>query len=395
MNTGAIIAITLMSVIVSIMLFPMGGIRSYFRYKRPLFILAVIFMPLFVLIAVALGSGLDLEKKVIAVLIAMAGFWGSAALLGLRATQGEHVPGLKFRPDLILPGGVNFVKGTIMTGMGMMLSFQVDFGMPEWNWWGFILAFWGILLLIPIRGMYKMLLRQRRLVGNPKAVGKKAVWLREILLIVGLEILIYGFLNAFMGKVPFTTLWPIGGIGWIFILIGIAILLARGFYKVSLAEGGETGGQLFFKQLILYAGTLFVLYGNASANMGQLMTVQYESNSTGFTIGLGLVVAGAFLVLVARPAALRNEWEEMVASMMGMLSDMPLKVRKMMITSRLRVLAKLPDELRHEHLRIMLMGRDRLPGDLRSEMMRTMMEAMSELGEEERARVMTTMNALM
>lgn len=142
------------------------------------------------------------------------GFWASAAWLGYSKTQGQYVKGLKlgemfaFRPDLILPGGVNFVKGVLLTGIGLILMLHITPALPQWNWWGFILAFWGIMILIPIRGVFKMILRRERLLGNTEALGMRINFIKELLLFFGLLILLYGFLNAFRGVVSFTIFIP-------------------------------------------------------------------------------------------------------------------------------------------------------------------------------------------
>jgi len=170
----AIVGIGFISAIMSIMLYPVTALEHYFAYKRPLFIAGVIFMPLFIVIAT---FGLTVSKPIISdlqpieekvmkgevsmeeffalatekltipayVLIAvLIGFWASAAWLGFSQTQGVYVRGLEigqmmaFRPDLILPGGVNFVKGVLLIGMGLILMLHENPILPRWNWWGFI-----------------------------------------------------------------------------------------------------------------------------------------------------------------------------------------------------------------------------------------------------------------
>jgi hypothetical protein len=73
-----------------------------------------------------------------------------------------------------------------------------------------------------------------------------------------------------------------------------------------------------------------------SRNSYPLMIVQYQSNPKGFAIGLGLAVAGAFLILVVRPAALRNEWSKMLTVMMGTMMEAMSEFEQ---TKRRRVMA--------------------------------------------------------
>lgn len=175
-SAEAIVGISFVSVVMSIMLYPITELEHYFKYKRLLFISGVIFMPLFIVIAT---FGLTVSMPIMQELKAMheseklsmekffsiatkeltipayvlvtvlIGFWVSAAWLGSNRTQGQYVKGLKlgemfaFRPDLILPGGVNFVKGVLLTGIGFILMLHITPVLPQWNWWEFILAFWG------------------------------------------------------------------------------------------------------------------------------------------------------------------------------------------------------------------------------------------------------------
>jgi hypothetical protein len=103
-------------------------------------------------------------------------------------------------------------------------------------------------------------------------MGFRHEFWKEIILFIGLLILLYGFVNAFFGTLPFETL----GIQPEFnvfargtrvgqVLSVAALLLAflvlvplRGWYKIRLLEGLETGGQMLVKQVLLWLGVLLL-----------------------------------------------------------------------------------------------------------------------------------------
>ncbi|MBI4259214.1 MAG: hypothetical protein HY658_01490, partial [Actinobacteria bacterium] len=187
----AYVAIVLVSTVIALMLYPWAGRRTYLAYRTPVFIAGVVFMPLFLYIGAVLSSGIGpIETQAALLLTGLGLFFLSAAVLALPRAHGDYVAGLGFRPDLILPGGVNLVKGIILTGLGLMLALQPEYGLPTWNWWGFVLAFWGIITIIPLRGMLKMLMRRGRLLGEPWATSWWAVALRENVLFVGILVLL-------------------------------------------------------------------------------------------------------------------------------------------------------------------------------------------------------------
>ncbi len=115
-DAGPYLSMAFIAAVMGLMQYPRAGLARYDAYRSSLFIGGVIFMPLFIYFAAMLPNvphtpALD---KVYLFPLSMLGFWLSAAWLTLRATQGEHVPGLEirpllpFRPDFILPGEVNY-----------------------------------------------------------------------------------------------------------------------------------------------------------------------------------------------------------------------------------------------------------------------------------------------
>ncbi len=431
LSIGTYVDIVLVSTVVALMLYPWAGRPAHLAYKTPVFITGVVFMPLFLYIGSVLSSGIQpLSTQATLLLAGLGMFWLSAAVLALPQAQGDYAPGLGFRPDLILPGGVNLVKGVILSGLGLMLAFQPEFRLPAWNWWGFTLAFWGIILTIPVRGMLKMLMRRGRLLGEPWATSWWAVALREGTLFLGLGILMYGLLNAFMGAIPFTTIYPKLWVTWSFVGGAFTVLvLVRPLLKATIREGDERWWLTIAKQLLLYASFVGMIYGLATSFMNQWLWFHPGSNPAGFAMGLSLVGAGFLLAVPLRAAAVRNEWRATARIMTGRVCDLEDDRRREFVKRRVAVLAVQPESQRRGNMRRMLDGLVRageerrlrflesmvsvlaelppesrellmrsnaaclgeLPEDARREVMKAMMTSVSELPEDKRQPVMETM----
>lgn len=417
LDAAPYLSIGFISGVVTIMTYPLAGGERYQLYKKPLFIGGVIFMPLFIVIAALLSSPLDPVTKGSLLTLTLIGFWASAAWLSSRRTQGEYVAGLEirpmlpFRPDFILPGGVNYVKGTVLTGLGFMIMSQLEkvFPPPVWNWWGFVLAFWGIIAIIPLRGIYKMVTGRRpRLLGDRAAFGIKArSFLREVWLYLGLLLLMYGFLNAFMGSIPFTKLSPFnpmmqpphplyGYLGASLLIFSFLIIVPiRLWYKTHLREGIESIVQLVTKQLLLYLGTFTLIYGFVTLFMGIFMYPHPDTNPLGFLVGLPLFLAGFILIVGFRPFALRNEFYAFLRIMPGIISDLPEQKRREVLIKRLEVLAGYPEEQRRAHMKPMFEGLMALTQDRRDIAMKAQIEAIATLPNEGRSKIMKIMDELM
>jgi hypothetical protein len=446
-DAGPFLGTAFIAAVMSLMQYPMAGLQYYFKYRTPLFIAGVIFMPLFIYFASMLPSiyqrylgpllaqGLEPhhaahEARHMQALevfslfpIGMIGFWASAAWLASRRTQGVYVPGLEikpfmpFRPDLILPGGVLFVKGVILMGVGLIIAIHAIPKMPIWNWWGFALAFWGIITLIPLRGMYKMVRgRRRRMLGDVGAFGYRALFFRELMLFIGLLILLYGFLNAFTGNTPFTVIgvspeWnafvqnqPAGWLGvGALVLAFLLLVIVRGWYKTRLPEGAEKTSQLFLKQLLLWLGTLSLIVSYVhlfwipairpdEENPYGFMVFFPDKNPIGFSIGITLFIAGTILILILRPIALRNEFAKTLSIFVGMLADAPEELRYSIMKMRVAVLARLPFEQRVKHVKGMIDGLNSLPDEKRDRVMKTQLLVISELSPDDRSAMLKSMD---
>ncbi len=431
----AVVGISFVSVVMSMMLYSITESGHYFKYKTLFFISGVIFMSMFIVIAVfgltvSMPIMLELQRireterlnieqfillatkeltiPAYVLITVLIGFWASAAGLVYSKTQGQYVKGLElgemfaFRPDLILPGGVNFVKGVLLTGIGLILMLHITPALPQWNWWGFILAFWGIMILIPIRGVFKMILRRERLLGNTEALGMRINFIKELLLFFGLLILLYGFLNAFRGVVPFTIFipsiedWPAA----IPAVISFIILVPlRMWYKSLLVEGAETKIQLFFKQLLLWIGVIFLIYSYAFAFRSNMhihtTSLNFATNPLDFTIGISLFALGAALILGVRPLALRNELIALLRIMPGILASLSEEKRLTVMQKRLYYLATCSEQQRLVHIKYMIEGLEAIPSEQRLALRKSMLETMAKLPNEKRSILMSTMDKIL
>lgn len=225
-------------------------------------------------------------------------------------------------------------------------------------------------------------------------------------------ILLYGFVNAFFGTVPFTTLGvepefnafasgtPAGqAISVIALLLAFVVLVPlRGWYKTRLLEGIETTGQMIVKQVLLWLGTLLLLIAfihllNLPPIRGKGYMAFYPgTNPTGFAVGSVLFLAGSALVLILRPIALRHELEATMLTMVGVASDQPEALRRWMLERRVHTLAAMPEAQRNRHVAWMAAGLGRLPAEKRSLMMSTQMAILSEAEPEVRRRIMAAMD---
>lgn len=396
----AVLAIALISGVLTLMLFRFVRPNDYLHCRPPRFIGGVVFMPLFVAIAVVLQAEWSIASRATALVVLMVGFWTSAVWLASAHTQGRWVPGLEFgrglnfRPDLILPGGVTLVKGVILTGIGIMLGVQESFRLPRWNWWGFVLAFFGILTLIPIRGMVKMLARRGRFLGRPTAWQ---VPLRWGLLLLGLSALLYGFLAAFMGRTPFAEFRPVAGqapLAGALLAAASLSLLGREIWKRRLPEGIELPAAQFGSNLWLYGSVLFFMYGSLLAFMGRVVRPHPVDNPAGLAIGAALLAMGAFLVLVARPRAHRHELQGMIRIMVGTMAAMPSEQRREFMDRRLRTVAAAPVEQRAWHVARMIEAVNELRPENGMLVETTRNEVVMTLGSDERRRIMEAMDRL-
>ncbi len=400
MTGVAVLALGLIGAVLTLMLFPFMSRDRYLDARPVTFVAGVLFMPLFVAIAVSLQAGWTRQVTAVVLAALMAGFWASAAWLVRTPLAGRYVsgltfgPGLQFRPDLILPGGVMFVKGIILSGVGMMIAFQDGFRLPTWNWWGFVLAFFGIITLIPARGMAKMLFRRARFLGRPVPFQGLVRW---VLLVIGMAVLLYGFLAAFMGRTPIVEFRPRRGMlpaAAVLAVVALASWGLREWWKSSLPEGRHTAVGRALSNLWLYLSALVFMYGAVLTFMGRWMVPHLERNPWGVALGGGLLLAGAALVVGLRSAALTGELTGTIRVMVGLLADLDPERRRHMMTARLTAMARYPTEVCAWHMRTMAEAIDDLPADPRRRLLDDRQDVLLTLPRNERRALMQAMDLL-
>ena len=221
--------------------------------------------------------------------------------------------GKKMRPDLVIPDGVALVMGTVFVGLGVRELTLKSFTLPTWNWWGFLIAILGMLILIPVRGMFKMKSRKARMVeGKMKGLGEIIV--KELLLVIGILVLAYGFHNVFNGLTPFTypLVWNLGAAA---IAVAFLILIfIRGIYKLGIDSKTETKKQMFTKDLIYFVSLLIFFWGMMTVLSGEykrILTVE------GFIVGLTIAILGFLLLTFVREHIRMNVKQEMMAFIKG------------------------------------------------------------------------------
>lgn len=214
--------------------------------------------------------------------------------------------GKEMRLDLVIPEGVALVMGTVFVGLGVRELTLRTFTLPTWNWLGFLIAILGMLILIPLRGTFKMKTRKARMMQG-KMKGFKEIIIKESLLMMGILVLAYGFHNVFNGLTPFT--YPIvWNLGIVALLLAFFILLLRGMYKLNINPKTETKRQMFNKDLIYFIALLIFFWGFMSALTGEYKTILTLS---GFIVGLIIVVLGFLLLTVVREKIRINIKNEM------------------------------------------------------------------------------------
>lgn len=224
--------------------------------------------------------------------------------------------------------------------------------------------------------------------------GMAGIWPKEAFMWGGLVILMYGFLNVFMGKVPFTWAPAVHWGGAVLLAISVIIIIPiRGWYKLTLPEGAESWSQRIISQLILWIGIIVLFFGFFTFFMGSYPVL--NTGSYGFIWGLWLFILGFLTFIPFRVLTLRNELKATIRIMVGAIADKTKPERKLMMEHRIRALTSMPIAQRDEQVKMMVAGLNRLPQEKREGMMKTQIDILSGLGSEKRRLMMASMDKVM
>lgn len=398
----------------TIMLWPVGrriGL-PYLSYRRPAFIVGVLSMAYVPLLGVALDSSLSSFAARAAI------FFGAIAVLtifgivpALQRGIGRPMP-MFFRPDILFGDGRVLCCGALALIVGMRYMWGPTLGitpfpLPIWNWWGLLYAMlFGFFILIPLRGMVKLRLRLAQM-AHGRWTGWGGLVVTESLLLIGVLNIAYGFLNAFLGRTPFTwsprSLWMLLQGDWGGALAGLLIMslsaagliIARGWYKraIGMPFFRETEKQTMIKQLIMLLGIIPFLYGFMTFITGQLRPLNHGGS---LAVGLVWFVWGTIMLTVFRLISLRNQRRAIMKQMMTIiLPSFPEAVRKQVMAKNLVAFCGVPETQRHLLISTMMQILDGMQEAPRVAMRITMMEVMAELPGDQRQLLMRTMDRVL
>ncbi|MFV2015984.1 MAG: hypothetical protein ACC656_11175, partial [Candidatus Heimdallarchaeota archaeon] len=360
---------------------------------------------LFIYISVILQSTWNVDTKMLLLSIGFVGFWGSAAWLNSENARGQYVEGLQitenivFRPDVVLPQGVLLVKAIILMGMGYLISVQKVTRLPIWNWNGFLLAFWGIIILIPFRGAFKLFVgRRNRMLGRPFGSSFTYHVLVFLFTVIGLFILMYGFLNAFMGTNPFDSsrLSIKDGkrnTGRLLMIISlITLLFHEAIVKPRKHEAINDRQPRRFQDILLLLGIILFINSFIVSFMGRWMYPQFSSNLKGAIFGISILITGLYLFLWSRPRSNYLDYFSIIEIMTGVIAASSEENRKILMSDRINTLATADNDVRIPEIKAMMKGMNSLQEDLKSNLMMTQMIVLSELDSEKRKIMMQSMD---
>lgn len=396
--------VAILIAITAIMVWPVSKTERWTTYRRPLYIISVLAENWIIVVGLALilsgPIGVGSPLKAVAFLSAVAVFWGFTIILASSRIQGKFIPELgRFRPDLIYPTGANLARGEIFAGLGMkfiLTTFPKTLAtyawLPVWNWWGLLWAIIAMVFLVAVRGMAKVHIMLRRMLYG-QLVGWSGLLIEEGLLFLGFAGLAYGFLNVFMGYVPFTVIvprfWP-GG--WFILASAILLIPIRGWIKLKSDRMTMTYQRTMFLMALLYVGVLLLFYGFIAMFMGKFFGL---SSPLGVAIGLVLQVLAISLIVWGRTKSLMNDRAGMIPQMLYVVAHEEEEIRLKVIRDRLNTFAELPEERRYYYVSLMSESLAELPPEQREIMMQSQMSALATLPPEVRRKMMKTMDRVM
>lgn len=419
-------AVGIWATVSTIMLWPVGKEvgRSYFSYRNPLFILGVLSMAGLPLLGLFLQilpptSRVNPELTRTWLLLVVVADLTIFSIVAATKTAITKPIAMFFRPDILFGDGRILGTGMIALGLSMRFLFAdvpekfPHIPAPVGNWWGiyFAIAF-GLLQIIPLRGMVKLLMRAARMTQN-KWGGWGAVILRESWLVLASLSLLYGFHNVFGGKIPTQSdYWFLNGLmpehfseagfpGLIsLVLAALFIIFVRGGYKKYIGDPffKETLGQSIIKQILFLIGFIWLFYSFAHV----MEEKPFFSGPTPIEmwpaalIGWSLFFWGVLMLGPIRIWAQRNQRIGIVKQMAAVfLPASDRETRERVLEKMMNGLVSLPEKERLTLMMAMQEAISEADEDVQKIMTDSRMEVLSKLSSEKRKIIMGTMDKLM
>ena len=377
---------------------------KWLTYRRPLYVIAVLFenwisVVGLVLILVA-PPGVGTESKAIYFLLTIIIFWAATIVLASKRIQSKFIPEMGlFRPDLLYPTGANLARGEIFAGLGLKLMLTItptsihNFAwLPVWNWWGLLWAELSMIFLVAVRGMTKLKIVLMGRMIKQKMLGWRGTLLEEGFLYLGFTGLSYGFLNVFMGYIPFTVVYPRFWPGALIMVVAAIILIpVRGYLKHKVDRITMSYRRTLGLMALLYLGVMVLMYGMIVMLMGRFLVV---TTTLGLVLGLFLQALGISVIVFGRARSIMNDRKGMLPQMLWVLSYSDEEDRQRVMKSRLENFASMNENERFVNMSNMYDALMQLPEEKQSIMLGTQMMALSVLDQEKRSKCMRTMDRI-
>lgn len=417
-----LIPIGVWATVTTLMLWPVGRRldRPYFSYRRPLFILGVLSMAALPALGFFLqflppntpeGPYLPRTWVLLAVVAILTSF---SVVAAAPAAIGKPI-GMFFRPDLLFGDGRILGTGMIALGLGMRFLFG-DFppmpphiAAPKGNWWGIAFAIvFGLLQIIPLRGVFKLRLRLARVLED-RWTGWGAIILREGWLVLAALALLFGFHNVFMGTIPILQPSLMGLQEMRFLEAGLPglistglaalfIIFVRGGYKKAIGDPfiKETLRQSIVKAALFLVGFLWLFYSFLHVMGGLSFPARPNTEFYPALIGWSLLVWGVLMLGPIRIWAQRNQRLGIAEQMAAVL--LPAQTPEKRIAVMLKVmhaLAEMPKKQRLDYMEAMQTALNTAPAEVRELMTEVRMVCIVQLPAAQRRTLMAAMDQLM
>lgn len=371
-------------------------------YRRPLYVIAVLFENWISIVGLDLilvaPPGVGTQSKAVYFLLTIIVFWLATIVLASKRIQSKFIPEMGlFRPDLLYPTGANLARGEIFAGLGLKLMLTItpvsihNFAwLPVWNWWELLWAELSLVFLVAVRGMTKLKVVLMGRMIKQKMLGWKGTLLEEGFLYLGLTGLSYGFLNVFMGYIPFTVVYPRFWPGAVIMGIAAIILVpVRGYLKHKVDRITMSYTRTLGLMAILYVGVMVLMYGMMVMLMGRFLII---TTTLGLVLGVFLQALGISVIVFGRARSIMNDRKGVLPQMLWVLSHADEQDRQRVMKMRLEIFASMNEKERFVNMSNMYDALMQLPDDRQSTMLGAQMMALSALETEKRNKCMRTMD---